>query len=107
MRSKLSREATGASGSVMSNARSSPSTTRADEFPTVQGAALYKKSRVATPPMGRRAGRGETRRARAFAPAHVTGYFSPDLGSRDPRGRGSVGAGLVLDAGAVAEAAWS
>jgi pantoate kinase len=91
----------------MSSARSSPSTTRADEFPTVQGAALYKKSRVATPPMGRRTGRGETRRARAFAPGHVTGYFSPDLGVRDPRGRGSVGAGLVLDAGVVAEAAWS
>ncbi len=44
------------------------------------------------------------RSARAFAPGHVTGLFRPDVRSRDPRGRGSVGAGLVLDLGAWAEA---
>ena len=43
--------------------------------------------------------------AHAFAPAHVTGLFVPASSGRDPRGRGSVGAGIVLDAGvhAVAE----
>ncbi|MCI4351676.1 MAG: hypothetical protein L3K15_09235 [Thermoplasmata archaeon] len=40
----------------------------------------------------------------AFAPAHVTGLFSPRLTSRDPRGRGSVGAGIVLDLGVTARA---
>jgi pantoate kinase len=44
------------------------------------------------------------RRARAFAPGHVTGVFQPNLESRDPRGRGSVGAGVVLELGVVAEA---
>jgi pantoate kinase len=42
----------------------------------------------------------------AFAPGHVTGIFSPELGARDPRGRGSVGAGLVLEAGVIASAEW-
>jgi pantoate kinase len=42
----------------------------------------------------------------AFAPGHVTGIFSPALEARDPRARGSVGAGLVLDAGVVAFAEW-
>ena len=47
------------------------------------------------------------RRARAFAPGHVTGVFRPDTSSRDPRGRGSVGAGVVLELGVVAEATLS
>lgn len=42
----------------------------------------------------------------AFAPAHVTGIFSPALGARDSRARGSVGAGLVLEAGVLAHAEW-
>jgi pantoate kinase len=42
----------------------------------------------------------------AFAPGHVTGIFSPELAARDPRGRGSIGAGLVLDAGVYASAEW-
>lgn len=44
-------------------------------------------------------------RASAFAPAHVTGIFRPALDVRDPRGRGSTGAGVVLELGvrAVAE----
>jgi len=42
----------------------------------------------------------------AFAPAHLTGIFSPALGARDPRGRGSTGAGLVLEAGVLASAKW-
>jgi pantoate kinase len=42
----------------------------------------------------------------AFAPGHVTGLFAPDLAARDPRGRGSVGAGLVLELGVHAEARW-
>lgn len=49
---------------------------------------------------------GASRRAWAFAPGHVTGIFSPEVGARDPRGRGSVGAGLVLDAGVRAYAEW-
>ncbi len=44
------------------------------------------------------------RRARAFAPGHLTGFFVPEPGARDPRGRGSTGVGLVLDRGVVAEA---
>lgn len=40
----------------------------------------------------------------AFAPSHITGIFSPDLTPRDPRARGSVGAGLVLDVGVRATA---
>jgi len=42
--------------------------------------------------------------ARAFAPGHVTGIFRPEMTRRDPRGRGSVGAGIVLELGAFAEA---
>lgn len=44
-------------------------------------------------------GDGAVRQAVAFAPAHVTGLFEPALAARDPRGRGSVGAGIVLDIG--------
>lgn len=44
------------------------------------------------------------RAARAFAPGHVTGIFRPDTAHRDPRGRGSVGAGVILELGAWAEA---
>jgi pantoate kinase len=50
--------------------------------------------RMATPP----------RTAVAFAPAHVTGLFAPRLSARDPRARGSVGAGIVLDVGVTARA---
>lgn len=46
------------------------------------------------------------RRGTAFAPSHVTGIFAPRLDARDPRGRGSVGAGLVLSAGVTASVAW-
>lgn len=49
---------------------------------------------------------GEVRIARAFAPGHVTGFFRPELAARDPRGRGSTGAGIVLDRGVVATARW-
>ena len=42
--------------------------------------------------------------ARAFAPGHLTGFFAPDLNSKDPRGRGSRGAGIVLDRGVIATA---
>ncbi len=48
----------------------------------------------------------EVRVARAFAPGHVTGFFRAELSARDPRGRGSTGAGIVLDRGAVATARW-
>jgi pantoate kinase len=44
--------------------------------------------------------------ARAFAPAHVTGVFRPFLGPRDPRARGSLGAGIVLELGVHATATW-
>jgi pantoate kinase len=47
-----------------------------------------------------------SRRAVAFAPAHVTGVFSPDLAAADPRARGSLGAGVVLGLGVTAEARW-
>ena len=47
------------------------------------------------------------RRASAYAPGHVTGVFLPRTDARDPRARGSVGAGLVLDAGAVARVQWN
>ncbi len=43
------------------------------------------------------------RRASAFAPAHVTGIFAPSSDARDPRARGSRGAGVVLEVGATAE----
>ncbi len=46
------------------------------------------------------------RRATAFAPGHVTGLFDPDLSAADPRGRGSRGAGLVLELGAIADVRW-
>ena len=36
---------------------------------------------------------------RAFAPCHVTGIVVPETGARDPRARGSRGAGLVLALG--------
>jgi pantoate kinase len=50
---------------------------------------------------------GETAvRAGAFAPGHVTGAFCPRTEHRDPRGRGSVGVGLVLEAGVYVEATW-
>jgi len=42
--------------------------------------------------------------ARAFAPGHVTGVFRPAIRARDPRARGSLGAGIVLELGATAEA---
>jgi pantoate kinase len=47
-----------------------------------------------------------TLRSTAFAPGHVTGFFTPDLDARDPRARGSTGAGLVLELGVVAHAEW-
>ncbi|HTZ61248.1 MAG TPA: hypothetical protein VMC82_01190 [Thermoplasmata archaeon] len=43
-------------------------------------------------------------RARAFAPGHVTGIFAPSPAARDPRARGSIGAGLVLELGVSAAA---
>ncbi len=43
-------------------------------------------------------------RARAFAPAHVTGVFAPAVEGRDPRARGSKGAGIVLELGVLATA---
>ncbi len=46
----------------------------------------------------------EGRRTFAFAPGHVTGLFVPALSARDPRGRGSLGAGIVLEVGATADA---
>jgi pantoate kinase len=49
---------------------------------------------------------GPSRKARAFAPGHVTGVFAPSTGARDPRARGSLGAGIVLEAGVTAEAEW-
>ncbi len=42
----------------------------------------------------------------AFAPGHVTGLFDPRLAATDPRARGSVGAGVVLELGAHAVARW-
>jgi pantoate kinase len=42
-----------------------------------------------------------------FAPGHLTGIFAPRLTARDPRGRGAVGAGLVLGLGVRARARWS
>lgn len=47
------------------------------------------------------------REGRAFAPNHVSGLFVPRLEARDPRARGSLGAGLVLSAGTTALAEWS
>lgn len=48
-----------------------------------------------------------TRWARAFAPGHVTGVFRPDVTNPDTRGRGSVGAGVVLELGVWAEARYT
>ncbi|HKV89750.1 MAG TPA: hypothetical protein VJQ43_00960, partial [Thermoplasmata archaeon] len=45
--------------------------------------------------------------AAGFAPGHVSGIFAPRLAARDPRARGSVGAGLVLDVGVRATAHWT
>ena len=45
-----------------------------------------------------------SRITRAFAPGHVTGVFRAETAARDPRERGSVGAGVVLELGARAEA---
>jgi pantoate kinase len=45
--------------------------------------------------------------AAAFAPGHLTGLFAPALGARDPRARGSLGAGLVLPLGVRASARWT
>jgi pantoate kinase len=42
--------------------------------------------------------------ALAFAPGHVTGLFAPETDARDPRARGSRGAGIVLELGAIAVA---
>ncbi|MGA8542937.1 MAG: hypothetical protein WB947_05295 [Thermoplasmata archaeon] len=47
---------------------------------------------------------GRPVRAVAFAPAHVTGVFAPALDARDPRARGSRGAGIVVELGVVARA---
>jgi pantoate kinase len=46
------------------------------------------------------------RRGRAFAPSHVTGLVLPRVEARDPRERGSLGAGIVLDVGVTATVAW-
>jgi len=46
------------------------------------------------------------RYAAAYAPGHVTGVFVPQASARDPRARGSIGAGLVLGAGVTAVAEW-
>jgi pantoate kinase len=46
-------------------------------------------------------------RARAFAPAHVTGIFRPSAEARDPRARGSLGAGVVLELGVHATATFA
>ncbi|HEV2449866.1 MAG TPA: hypothetical protein VGU43_05620 [Thermoplasmata archaeon] len=52
-------------------------------------------------------GPDDVRLSAAFAPGHVTGIFAPSLEARDPRGRGSVGAGLVLPLGVRASARWT
>lgn len=56
--------------------------------------------------MAARPGPGRPAEAVAFAPGHVTAVFRPDLSARDPRGRGSVGAGFTLSAGAWARLRW-
>lgn len=53
-----------------------------------------------------RIGAFRTRTSVAFAPGHVTGMFCPAPPARDPRARGSIGAGLVLSRGAWAFARW-
>ncbi|MCI4335326.1 MAG: hypothetical protein L3K04_06870 [Thermoplasmata archaeon] len=52
-------------------------------------------------------GRSSARTSASFAPGHLTGVFRPALDARDPRARGSLGAGLVLSLGARAAARWS
>lgn len=47
------------------------------------------------------------REVRAFAPGHVTGIFVPAVDARDPRSRGSLGAGLVLELGVHARVRYS
>jgi pantoate kinase len=47
------------------------------------------------------------RHAQAFAPAHVTGIFRPATAGRDPRARGSLGAGIVLELGVHAAASFT
>lgn len=44
--------------------------------------------------------------AHAFAPGHLTGIFVPATQARDPRARGSLGAGIVLELGAWANATY-
>ncbi len=46
------------------------------------------------------------RLGRAYAPSHVTGLVVPRTGARDPRARGSLGAGIVLDVGVAASVLW-
>lgn len=46
------------------------------------------------------------RTATAFAPGHVTGIFSPAIRGKDPRSRGSLGVGIVLELGVRARATW-
>ncbi len=50
---------------------------------------------------------GRPRAGRAFAPGHLTGIFrAAGDDAPDPRARGSIGVGLVLELGARAEARW-
>ena len=55
----------------------------------------------------RQGGRPEQVAAVAFAPGHITVLFSPETRARDPRARGSVGAGIVLREGVRAQATWT
>jgi pantoate kinase len=48
--------------------------------------------------------RNPLRPANAFAPGHVTGLFAPAASGPDPRARGSIGAGVVLELGVLATA---
>jgi len=48
-----------------------------------------------------------SRSATAFAPGHITGFFRPEVSSRGPLARGSVGAGLVLELGVRVRARWT
>ncbi len=57
--------------------------------------------------MGTTVSASRPRRARAFAPGHVTGIFLPETSARDPRARGSRGAGLVLSLGVTAAVTWT
>ncbi len=50
---------------------------------------------------------GPTRWAFGWAPGHVTGIFLPAAESPDPRARGSIGGGIVLDSGVRAVARWT